>query len=181
MGSTGPRLVKKLLNDSSVERPMRKVERRLDIDQRNPLYSGGVRLWGTHPAILWTAERQEEEGIHVHVYHAGEEIAAPDQTFGAVSIDGIELDPRAVRSFMVQQQAPRVRDKLARVLCASCSKAIVEDRAPKAITPSTEHVCDCGCVTATAEPVIANEMPEVLAKLYESAKFANLSKNGSLR
>jgi hypothetical protein len=173
-------LAKQLLNDSTVERPTKKVGRRIDIDQRDPTYSGGIRLWGTHPAILWTAEREEEEGIHVHAYHAGEQHATVDQTYGAVSIDGIELDPRAVRSFMVQQQAPRVREKLARVLCCGCSKPLVEDKAPKAITPSTEHSCDCGRVTTTGEPVIANEMPAVLAQLYQNAKFAGLSKNVSL-
>jgi len=173
-------LAKHLLNDSTIERPMRKVERRLDINQRDPIYSGGIRLWGTHPAVLWTAEREEEEGIHVHAYYAGEESASVDQTYGAVSIDGIELDPRAVRSFMVQQQAPLVREKLTRVVCTKCSQAIVADKAPKAITPSTEHVCDCGHVTTTAEPVIANETPAVFAQLYENAKFANLSKNVSL-
>jgi len=174
-------LAKTLLNDSAIERPMKKVERRLEIDQRDPTYSGGVRLWGTHPAILWTAEREEEEGIHVHAYHEGEEHASVDQTYGAVCIDGIELDPRAVRSYMVQQQAPMVREKLTRVLCGKCSKAIVEDRAPQAIVAGSDHVCDCGHVTISSEPVIANEMPQVFAQLYESAKFSNLSKNASLR
>jgi hypothetical protein len=173
-------LAKKLLNDETVERPMKKVERHLKIDQRDPVFSGGVRLWGTHPAILWTAEREEEEGIHVHAYHAGEENASVDQTYGRVTIDGIDLNPRALRAFMVQQQAPAVQGKLARVVCARCSKAIVEDKAPRAVTPSTDHVCDCGHVTTSAEPVIANEMPELFAQLYESAKFVNLSKNAAL-
>jgi hypothetical protein len=174
-------LAKSFLHDPLVERPVEKVRRRLKIDQRDPNYSGGIRLWGTHPAILWTSARKEEEGIHVHGHSAGEESAIPDQTYGAVSIDGIELDPRAVRSFMVQQQAPMVREKLARVICTNCSRAIVEDKAPNATTPTKEHMCDCGHVTTTAEPVIANEMPEVLAQLYESAKFVNLSKNERLR
>lgn len=173
-------LAKYLLDDSPIERPMKKAKRRLEIDQRSPLYSGGVRLWGTHPAILWTAIREEDEGIHVHAYHAGEESAFVDETYGAVSIDGIELDPRAIRSFMVQQQAPMVYEKLARVVCMKCSRAIVEDKAPKAIMPSTEHLCDCGHLTITADPVIANEMGDVLVRLYESAKFANLCKNTGL-
>lgn len=173
-------LAKQLLNDKVIERPMRKVARHLDIDQRDPVFSGGIRLWGTHPAIVWTAPREEEEGIHVHAYQAGEENASVDQTYGRVTIDGIELNPRALRAFMVQQQAPSVRDKLARVVCGKCSTVIVEDRAPKAVTPSTEHLCDCGHVTTTDAPVIANEMPEVFAQLYEGAKFANLSKNSAL-
>ena len=137
---------------------------------------------GDASSDLWTAAREEQEGIHVHGYDATRR-ARPtvDQTYGAVSIDGIELDPRAVRSFMVQQQAPMVREKLARIICTECSRSIVEDKAPKAITPCTEHVCDCGHVTIRAKPVIANEMPEVFAQLYESAKFVNLSKNVHLR
>jgi hypothetical protein len=173
-------LAKQLLNDPTVERPMKRVTRPFNVDQNDPHFSGGIRLWGTHPAILWTAPRDEEEGIHVHAYHAREGDGAPDETFGAVAIDGIELNARALRAFMVQQQAPVVRGKLARVLCTGCERAIVEDKAPQAIKPSTEHLCDCGHVTTTAEPVIANEMPDAFARLYENAKFANLSKNPSL-
>ena len=102
----------------------------------------------------------------MHAYHAGEENASVDQTYGRVTIDGIELNARALRAFMVQQQAPTVRDKLARVVCGRCSRAIVEDKALRAVTPSTEHTCDCGQVTTSAKPVIANEMPEVFAQLY---------------
>ncbi len=171
-------LAKALLGDSrwSPERQMKRVLRPLDIKQSD--FSGGVRIWGTHPAILWTAPRGEEDGIHVHAYgRAGEESPLIDETFGAVSIDGIGLDPRAVRSFMVQQQAPSVLAKLARVICDRCSTPIVEAAAPAAIAPSTQHQCDCGHVTSTTKAVIANEMPEILKQLYESARFSDVPRN----
>jgi hypothetical protein len=173
-------LAKLLLNDPTVSRPMRMVQRKpLQIDQSDPIFSGGVKLWGTHSAILWTAERAEEDGVHVHAYETGSKVAAPDETYGRVIIEGVELNPRAVRSFMVLQQSELHRDKLELVRCDACGRAVVEDKAPKAITPSTEHSCECGHIVRSAQPVIANEMPAVVARLYESAKFSGLKPNGT--
>ena len=42
------------------------------------------------PAIVWTAERPQEFGIHVHVWNAGGRIV--DDTFGEVIYQGIPLE-----------------------------------------------------------------------------------------
>ena len=38
-------------------------------------------MWASTPAVLWTAERPQERGIHVHVYEDGQYVV--DDTFGA--------------------------------------------------------------------------------------------------
>jgi len=35
---------------------------------RQQEYPGGVQIWGSNPAIIWSAEKAEEEGIHVHAF-----------------------------------------------------------------------------------------------------------------
>lgn len=62
-------------------------DRYLDLDQ----YSGfDFDIWSSTPAVLWTADRPQEKGIHVHVYDKGRRIV--DDTFGSVKYLGKELD-----------------------------------------------------------------------------------------
>jgi hypothetical protein len=46
-------------------------------------------LWSSTPAVLWTANRPQEKGIHVHVYKNGRRVE--DDTFGTVILNGQEL------------------------------------------------------------------------------------------
>ena len=63
-------------------------------------YSGlPFQIWASTPAVLWTAERQQERGIHVHVYRDGKyEI---DNTFGTVIYKGKPLLRKALIDVMV--------------------------------------------------------------------------------
>jgi hypothetical protein len=65
----------------------------LDVKQRD--YPGGIQMWGSNPAILWTAARSEDEGIHIHAFSADAQILI-DDTFASVCIDGVDFDPTAV-------------------------------------------------------------------------------------
>jgi hypothetical protein len=47
-------------------------------------------LWASTPAVLWTANRPQEKGIHVHVYDKSGRIV--DNTFGKVILKGQELE-----------------------------------------------------------------------------------------
>lgn len=58
-------------------------ERRLNLDE----YKGhSYTLWASTPAVVWTAARPQEYGIHVHVHEGRERII--DETFGEVILDG---------------------------------------------------------------------------------------------
>jgi len=61
-------------------------------------YPGGIQVWGSNPAFLWTQPKPEEEGIHVHAYNADDqEEPVIDDTFAELVIDGVRLDPNMVR------------------------------------------------------------------------------------
>lgn len=63
-------------------------------------YAGlDFELWSSTPAVLWTAARPQEKGIHVHVYRDGRRII--DDTYGSVIHNGKDLD----RSALWQQMA----------------------------------------------------------------------------
>jgi len=47
-------------------------------------------VWASTPAIVWTAEREQEFGIHVHIHQGGVRIV--DDTFREVILNGRPLD-----------------------------------------------------------------------------------------
>lgn len=62
------------------------VDRSIDIDQ----YKGcEFEIWSSTPAVLWTADRPQEKGIHVHISKDGKRIV--DNTFGSVILGGKQL------------------------------------------------------------------------------------------
>jgi hypothetical protein len=61
-------------------------DRAVNLDQ----YSGcNYTIWASTPAILWTADRPQEKGIHVHVNDGIKRII--DETFGVVVLNGNPL------------------------------------------------------------------------------------------
>ena len=73
-------------------------ERCLNLDD----YSGhDFELWASTPAVVWTANRPQEKGIHVHVYRNGSRIV--DDTFTIVKYGGKDLDRREIWNNMVQK------------------------------------------------------------------------------
>ena len=62
-------------------------ERQMSLDD----YVGcAYSVWASTPAIVWTASRPQEFGIHVHVFKDGGRIV--DDTFGEVTLNGRKLD-----------------------------------------------------------------------------------------
>jgi hypothetical protein len=58
-------------------------------------------VWASTPAIVWTANRPQEYGIHVHVHHGADRIV--DDTFGKVILNGKAL----VREELLQAMIDR--------------------------------------------------------------------------
>ncbi|MEO0535283.1 MAG: hypothetical protein AAF215_15600 [Cyanobacteria bacterium P01_A01_bin.123] len=72
-------------------------ERVVNLDE----YAGlRFELWASTPAVLWTASRPQEKGIHVHVYDKGRRVV--DDTFGTVILHGQELQRDQMWENMVQ-------------------------------------------------------------------------------
>jgi hypothetical protein len=72
------------------------VNRTLNIDDYP---EAEFALWASTPAVVWTADRPQERGIHVHLTHNGGRI---DDTFGEVIYRGRRLDRTVLLSTMIQ-------------------------------------------------------------------------------
>lgn len=72
-------------------------DRHLNLDE----YSGlDFDVWSSTPAVLWTADRPQEKGIHVHIYDKGKRVV--DDTFGSVQYLGKNLDRNELWSSMTK-------------------------------------------------------------------------------
>ncbi|MDX2178110.1 MAG: hypothetical protein SFV18_00875 [Bryobacteraceae bacterium] len=131
-------------------------------------YPGGIQIWGSNPAFIWTMKVAEEEGIHVHAYKEGAQLPEIDETYGAVTIDGITLDQVMVRLYMAQAILPSLKDRVTTVTCTSCGEGILSE-GDLAFTPATSQRC-ITCELDVPTPgrlrkTVSNPLPLVLAQL----------------
>ena len=127
----------------------------------------GLAIWGSNPAILWTAPSAEQEGIHVHA--AGPDgTLLVDDTYQSVTIDGYDLDPLQVRLLMVQRALPQLTGRIRALTCSQCGTAHL-DMGPFAVESSTNHDCErCGQAlihSGRLRKVVSNPLVSVLAAL----------------
>ena len=65
-------------------------------------YAGcSYTVWASTPAIVWTAARPQEFGIHVHVHDGIRRII--DETFGKVFLNGRPLERSALIAAMIEK------------------------------------------------------------------------------
>ena len=106
-------------------------------------YPGGIQIWASNPALVWTADRQEEEGIHLHAFDGCNEMPVIDNTFSSVCIDGIDLDYRQIAQLMAQKALPHLANKIVSLQCPQCQLPHF-DEGMHGVTPHKEHQCK-GC------------------------------------
>ena len=103
------------------QKPPQPAARTIEIQQAD--YEGGIQVWGSNPAFLWTSRAPEEEGIHIHAFRSGDqEEPDPDETYSEVVIDGIRLDAELVRVSMAQSALPHLRGRFRAMKCPSCGR-----------------------------------------------------------
>jgi hypothetical protein len=138
----------------------------LDIKQSE--YPGGIQIWGSNPAFLWTGSKHEEEGIHVHAFAEGQTEPVLDDTFREVTIDGIPLAPVMVRVLMAQNVMPSLKDRVCSMDCPHCGQPGF-DAGEAAYVPAPTHTCsECGRQFPTpgrTRNAVANPLPAILADL----------------
>jgi ribosomal protein S27E/predicted RNA-binding Zn-ribbon protein involved in translation (DUF1610 family) len=120
------------------------AKRKARFNQRD--FPGGVQIWGSNPAILWTSARAEEDGIHVHAFKTADEEmpSGLDDTFAEVLIDGVALNAAHVRTFMAQSAMPHLEGRVVDLVCPGCGDHHF-DEGEHAFTPHIEHSChSCG-------------------------------------
>lgn len=135
-------------------------------------FPGGIQIWGSNPALLWTANRDEEEGIHIHAFDEDETTLLIDDTFSQVTIDAIKLDPKLVRIMMAQTTLPYISGRVMDISCEECGTSHF-DEGDLALTPHDDHCCSsCGSSirgSGRLRKTIGNPMYGVLAQLTKSA------------
>jgi transposase-like protein len=121
----------------------RKASDSISIKQRD--YPGGIQIWGSNPAILWTSKDPEMTGIHLHAFKTSEqEMPDVDETYAKVTIDGIKLDPEQVRTYMAQSAMPHLEGRVVDLVCPHCGEPHFE-RGELAFSPHIDHDChSCG-------------------------------------
>lgn len=135
-------------------------------------YPGGIQVWGSNPAILWTANKAEEKGVHIHAYKVDGADPEIDGTYKKVTIDGIALDPEMVRHFMAQSAMPHIRERVLPFNCSRCGTPHF-DRGGFGYAPHDVHECDsCGNkfqAPGRLKMTVGNPMRRTLEEL---ARFA---------
>lgn len=143
------------------------------ISIRQADYPGGIQVWGSNPAILWTSPQPEMTGIHVHAFEFhGQARPAVDETYAKVIIDGIKLDAEQVRTYMAQSAMPHLEGRVVDLACPKCSMPHFE-RGELAFTPHIDHECHaCGTAfqaTGQLKKTIGNPFVGIRHKLALSA------------
>lgn len=100
-------------SERAVSNPIALLRERQGIENSDPIrpdraislnqldFSGGVQIWGSNPALIWTAERPEDEGLHLHAFDAdGNE--RENNTFSQIKLDGILLNEEHIKHYMAQ-------------------------------------------------------------------------------
>lgn len=148
----------------------RSANRRLVIRQVD--FPGGIQIWGSSPALIWTGNAAEEEGIHLHAFRNDEDEEEIDETFSEVIIDGIKIDPAMVRILMAQNTLPYLQGRVKSMKCRYCCESVFST-GEFAFTPVGEHKCKtCGrAVKASGRlrNTIGNPLPANLARLAQHA------------
>jgi transposase-like protein len=132
---------------------------------RRSLYTS-ISIWGSNPAIVWTSELAESEGIHVHARDSVGDLTI-DDTYGSVEIDHVRLDPELVRLLMVQRTIPSVCSRIVSLSCPHCA-SLHADRGDFAFRPRNEFVCahcDRAFVSPGRRNVVSNPLIQILADL----------------
>jgi len=146
---------------------------RKSLEIRQVQFPGGIQIWGSNPAFLWTSPKYEEEGIHVHAF-GKENQDAPDldDTYEHVTIDGISISAPMVRVLMAQNAMPSLDDRVKSIACLGCGHSQF-DQQDKAYTPSALHTCSkCGLQLSSPgrkRKVVVNPLPAILEQLAKLA------------
>ena len=144
-----------------------------NLDIKQSAYLGGIQIWGSNPAFLWTQHKHEEEGIHVHAFLTeGQAEPTIDDTFAEVIIDGVRLDPVMVRVLMAQNVLPSLNGRVRSMDCPHCGQPGF-DVGEAAYVPAPMHIClDCGHQFSTPGRIrntVANPLPAILLDLARLA------------
>ncbi len=165
--------LRKLRDDSDENRMYERATEVLQINQAD--HPGGIQIWASNPAILWTVPRPEKEGLHVHVFGRSaqtEHERCKDDTFGKVIIDDICIDENMARQLMIQNSLPYLKNKIDSLYCPDCLCPHF-DAGIIGFSPHKEHICEnCGGKFVTPGKrrlVVSNPLRQTLTDLQKNS------------
>lgn len=158
-----------ICGDSSDKRVLKRSTDKIEFNQRE--FPGGVQIWASNKAVLWTSPKEELEGIHVHTYAQPGHVPRNDETYGCVVIDGIELNETMLGFYMAQKSLAYLENRLAALDCPKCN-APHFDKNEHAYTPHRNHTCESCGNTFTApgsrKLVISNPFVRTVSQLKQN-------------
>ena len=165
--------LQQIFHEKIAHRAIENVKTKLIINQID--YPGGIQIWGSNPAIIWTATRPEQAGIHIHLFKEKGGLPFSDETYGYVEIDGIVLDPQMLRYYMVQKSFPYLAKYLDSIVCPKCLGEHF-DKGDKGLNPHKIHECEsCGHIFSDTSKyksgIVSNPIIACLKKIETNHKF----------
>ena len=135
-------------------------------------FPGGIQIWGSNPAILWTSSEPEHSGVHIHAFAKDETKPEIDETYSSLTIDGVKLSARMVKMFMAQRALPHIEGRVVDLHCPRCcNRHFATGEA--AFTPKAAHLCRyCGTVFSAKgrlRKVIGNPVVGLITRLTKHA------------
>lgn len=166
--------------DVAIGNPICSLRRALNVQESVPVPSkntirisqkeflGGIQIWGSNPAFVWTRANREMAGIHVHAFRTAGEKPTIDDTFSEVVVDDVPLNVEMVRLLMAQETLPSLHDRVDSADCPSCGHAHLSE-GELSYTPVALHTCArCGIRFPTKgrfRKVVLNPMKRILDRL----------------
>jgi transposase-like protein len=158
-----------MLGDREKGRCVEPATESLEIRQAD--FPGGIQIWASNPALVWTAPKAEKEGIHIHCFAPDGETRLIDDTYGTVIIDGVHVHTLHMRYFMAQQALAYLEGKIVSLKC-ECGAAYF-DWGESAFRPHNHRTCaSCGDVIQTQglrKNVVSNPFVDTIAEMKSRA------------
>lgn len=121
----------------------------------------GVAVWPSNDAIVWSCDRPEEAGIHVHAWNEIDELVI-DETYSSVTIDGRMLDEEQLRLLCAQRALAHKPADVVSKDCEHCGVALTTIASETFLQPRTQHQCEaCGGTTHTRRRVFCHPLAEL--------------------
>ena len=142
------------------EPPVAAVNREVDILKDE--YPGGIEMYGTHKALIWTSTVPQESGIHLHCYAEGGKNRLVDDTYGIVDLNGVRLNPTETQLLQAQLISSYLRPFVKTVYCPKCHSP-QKDIHDRACTPHVNFTCEnCNHSFHEETPCVSNSMFDLL-------------------
>lgn len=143
-------------------------DRAISLNQKD--CPGGIQIWGSNPAIIWTANRPEDEGLHLHAYGKNH-TEIENNTFSEIKLDGILLNEEHIKQFMAQSALEYLKNKVVALNCPKCGSPHF-DAGDDGFFPHATHFChSCGhefVAPGSRKLVVSNPFVDIKAQLMET-------------